>query len=334
MPQATQQHRRHQCGVGARLAVAVAAQRDVEIVAQPCRQGDVPASPEIGKSDRRIGKAEVVRHRETQAQRRADRGGRVTGKIAEDLAAESERRDPRIQRARNLVAVVDHLRGCGQKTVGEHDLLEQAERHQRQSETQHIRAGAARLRELRHQFSRAHDRPSNQMREEGHEQRIVEEVGCRLGAAQIHIERVGHRCKGVERDADRQHDIECRRFIGDAQRRHEVAEIGEQESAVFEIAEHAQVGDNRQQHPCAPHGRLFGVDELLRGIPVDHRRHPQQNHEWRIPRRVKQVTCDQEVDFLRGPAERHRVQSEHNREEHHEGERVENHPEPLHAAER
>ena len=137
----------------------------------------MPSPPEVGETDRRVRKAEVVGHGEAQAHGRADRGGRIAGEVAEDLPAEGQRADPGIERAGDALAgVVDHLGRRREEAVGQHDLLEQAERHQRQAEAQLVARGAARLRELRHQLGRAHDRAGDEVREEGHEQRVVEEM--------------------------------------------------------------------------------------------------------------------------------------------------------------
>ena len=141
--------------------------------------------------------------------------------------------------------------------------------------------------------------PGDQVREERHEQRVVEEVARRRGAAQVHVERVGHRREGIERDADRQHDVRAP-AAGSATPNAAISarEVLEQERAVLEVAEHAEVGDHRQQHPGAPRDRPLRLDQALRGVPVDHRRDPQQDHERRIPRRVEQVARDQQVDLL------------------------------------
>src|SRR5690606_16779364 len=48
VPQAAEQHGDEQVQVGAGRPTAVAAERDVEVVAQPRRQTDVPAAPELG----------------------------------------------------------------------------------------------------------------------------------------------------------------------------------------------------------------------------------------------------------------------------------------------
>ena len=52
------------------------------------------------------------------------------------------------------------------------------------------------------------NRPGNQLREEGHEQRVVEEISRGRGPAQVDVQRVGHGLKGVEADACGQDDVE------------------------------------------------------------------------------------------------------------------------------
>ena len=47
VPQPAQQHRRHQVDIAPRLAAPVAAQRDIDVVAQETAQRDVPAAPEL-----------------------------------------------------------------------------------------------------------------------------------------------------------------------------------------------------------------------------------------------------------------------------------------------
>ena len=52
---------------------------------------------------------------------------------------------------------------------------------------------------------------------------------------------------------------------------------------------------------------LFGKN-LLRDMPVDNDRYPQQNHERWIPRRIKQIAGNQQIGFFCFPAERRVVQ--------------------------
>ena len=103
--------------------------------------------------------------------------------------------------------VVDRLGDRREEAVGEHDLLEQPERQQREAEEDWSGVARRGSVELRDKLGRAHDRPGDQVREEGHEQGVVEEAPGRLRAAQVDVERVGQRGERVEPDSDRQHDV-------------------------------------------------------------------------------------------------------------------------------
>ena len=74
-----------------------------------------------------------------------------------------------------VVNRLDHRR---EEAVGEHHLLEQAEGQQREAEEDLVGVGSARLVELRDELGRAHDRPGDEVREEGHEQRVIEEAAA------------------------------------------------------------------------------------------------------------------------------------------------------------
>ncbi|MNL53415.1 hypothetical protein D3C87_1766590 [compost metagenome] len=61
MPQAAQHHGDHQVQVAPRGAAALAAQRDIQVVAQEARQGHVPAAPELRDIARFVGRVEIER---------------------------------------------------------------------------------------------------------------------------------------------------------------------------------------------------------------------------------------------------------------------------------
>ena len=88
VPQPADRHRQEQIGVGADVAVAIPAQRDVEIVAQPGRQADVPAPPEILDRHRQIRVAEILGVLEAEHAPEADRHRAVAGEVEEDLSTE------------------------------------------------------------------------------------------------------------------------------------------------------------------------------------------------------------------------------------------------------
>ena len=161
--------------------------------------------------------------------------------------------------------------------------------------------------------------------EERHEQGVVEQISRRRCAAQINVECVRHGGERVEGDADRQDDVEMRRVILDTEGRHERCEVIKQELSVLEVSQHAEIRDDREQHPRVSLRLAARLYEALRGIPVDNGRHPQENDERRIPCGVEKIARHQKIDFLRGPRQRQRMQDQHAREKGHERERVENH---------
>ena len=82
VPESAQQHGEYQVEIGTQLAFPVAAQRDIEVVAQPGGQGDVPAVPEIGHAVRLVGRVEVDGKTESQQQGDADGHIAVARKVA------------------------------------------------------------------------------------------------------------------------------------------------------------------------------------------------------------------------------------------------------------
>lgn len=63
MPQATYKHREEVVEIHSELTMTVAAQRNIEVVAQPLRERYVPAVPKLGDILRLIGKVEVLGQR-------------------------------------------------------------------------------------------------------------------------------------------------------------------------------------------------------------------------------------------------------------------------------
>ena len=93
-----------QVDVGAPRAAAVAAERDVEVVAQPRRQADVPAPPELLEVRAAIRRAEVLGQREAEHLRRADRDVGVRREVEVDLERVARRRRRAPRRARTARA--------------------------------------------------------------------------------------------------------------------------------------------------------------------------------------------------------------------------------------
>ena len=130
VPQAAQQHGQHQIAIRHPAAVAIAAQRDVQIVAQPARERNVPAMPEIGDAEGQVRAAEIDREMKAEQQRHADGHIGIAGKIEEDLHREGEDAAPRREASRMRAQVLKIGIGDLGELVGEGHLLGQAKRDQ------------------------------------------------------------------------------------------------------------------------------------------------------------------------------------------------------------
>lgn len=131
--------------------------------------------------------------------------------------------------------------------------------------------------------------------------------------------------KCVERDADRQKEIEPRRVISDPAARQRPLEVLQQKVPVFKKAEHAQVYRDADHEPdLARFGlRLFSHDPAE--VEVHRGGSEKERGKGRIPRAVKNVTRHDEEIFARGPGAQHPIRAHHHREKDDEGERVEKH---------
>ena len=85
MPEPAEQEHHDEITVGLGVAAAVAAERNVKIVAQPRRQRHVPASPEFGDRKRRVGHAEIARECEPKHDAETNRHVGIAGEIKIDL---------------------------------------------------------------------------------------------------------------------------------------------------------------------------------------------------------------------------------------------------------
>ena len=82
MPQATDKHREEVVEIHSELTMTVAAQRNIEVVAQPLRERYVPAVPKLGDILRLIGKVEVLRQRKAHDKGDTDSHVRVAREVA------------------------------------------------------------------------------------------------------------------------------------------------------------------------------------------------------------------------------------------------------------
>src|ERR1039457_5387426 len=107
-------------------AVTAAAERDVDVVADPEAERDVPADPEILQVARRIGPVEVLRKADAEYPGAADRDVAVAREIHQDPKCYRGKDDPLSQESL-LVKVRLEVIDVGGQLVRDQDLLGEAE---------------------------------------------------------------------------------------------------------------------------------------------------------------------------------------------------------------
>ena len=177
---------------------ASATERNIEVVAEPLAQGDMPPTPELRRARGAVGTQEVERQPDSQAPGDAHGDEAVAGEVVVDAQAEQDVGQP------DLVGVGagTPLKLCGQ-VVGEGALEEQPQRHPAEPGIEvGGRPPQAEPLDLRQQGLAALDGSGHDLREESGEVQEVEPAGQRLPADEgVHGE--PHELEGVERDARR-----------------------------------------------------------------------------------------------------------------------------------
>ena len=131
VPEAAEQHRRHEVARRLQLRAARAAERDEQVVAQPAGERHVPATPEVLQAERAVRLVEVLREAEAEQQRAADCDVGVAAEVHEDLDGVGVRRNEQLDRAMRFGIGVHGIDDRAGEIAGDHDLLEQPEDDQR-----------------------------------------------------------------------------------------------------------------------------------------------------------------------------------------------------------
>ena len=250
VPQPAQQHGDEEIEIAPRPSDAIAAKRDIQIVAQEGRQRDVPAPPEFDDAGRLVRGMEVHRQANAHHHGRAQRHVRIGAEIKIDLECKEQRAQPAIGRSRCNAAprrIEDGI-GKGRQIVGDQRFLGEANGEKGHAGGQIVIA-AAQLPELRDQVVVADDGAGDQMREIGDEQRVIQQavIVCPAG---IGIHQIADLLKREE--ADRQRQEEMRHRQSDAQ--HIIGSADEQ-SVVLEQRDQPQIESQPCDQQTAPVGQ-------------------------------------------------------------------------------
>ena len=183
-----------------------AAEREVQVIAKPRAQRDVPPAPELRD---RLGderEVEVLQKVEAEHPAEADRHVRIAAEVVVHLHQIGARSDPRAD-DREL-AGLQFKRRVDQQAhlVGQYGLLAEAH-HEALAAEHEVRQVLAPVHDLVRDRLIPDDRARDQLWEKRYVQADVDEVFLHPAVAAIDVDDVAHRLEGEERDADRQRDL-------------------------------------------------------------------------------------------------------------------------------
>ena len=265
VPESAQQHGQNQVDVGTDLAFPVAAQRNVEVIAQPGGQGDVPAMPKIGHAVRLIGGIEV--DGETEAQQQGDTDGHVavTREVAVYLQGIAVYAKEVLHSGIQAGIVENAFYKVDADIVGDDGFLEQTAHDEEDSFAEHFLRNEQGLADLGNKIAGTHNRSCYQLGEEGYIKDVVQQVIERLQVTAVYVEGIAQRLEGEEGNTDRQEDVEGFVVAVPQRTEHFVKEV-----SVFEIAQQSQINTQtyHDQQLALPEG--FGTCHPSRQQEVAH----------------------------------------------------------------
>lgn len=88
VPKTAEEHRYHIIQIRSRRPVVAAAERNIKVIAQPARKGNMPSTPEFRDIRRKIGLSEVQTQLDSEQSAHAAGDVGVTGKVTVNLQRE------------------------------------------------------------------------------------------------------------------------------------------------------------------------------------------------------------------------------------------------------
>ena len=203
MPQAGEEEDQEQVHIGACRSFAVAAERDVEVVAEEIGEADVPALPELADAARHIGPVEILQEVEAEHARQTYGHIAVAAEVEVDLRGVRDKSQPRYGwRYGGRVQLEDRV-GDARAEVGDEHLLGEA--HDETADADREPFGVHHpLGELPGHIVVADDRPRDQLREQRDVQRGDPRAALCTRITAVHVHYVAQAVEDEERNADRQ----------------------------------------------------------------------------------------------------------------------------------
>src|ERR1700690_1537449 len=185
-----------------RRPVPVAPDGDVDIVADPAGERHVPALPEVLQVPCQVGPAEVLRQRDPQEARKANRNVAIPGEIHQDAERDGHQDKPTAEYPEGRELALRRV-NVEREVVGDDHLLGEADRDPEEALANGIQPKyLASLLERRDELRVPLDRPGDQAWEEDAEQQELERVSDGTAPA-ADLEEVMDEFKGEEAHPER-----------------------------------------------------------------------------------------------------------------------------------
>ena len=269
MPQAGQRPHHQQVADLSGTAAAVAAQGDIDIVAEPGGQAHVPPPPELGDGAGQIRIVEVFGKGEAKHPPQADGHVAVGGKVKVDLQRKAQRIQPGIAHAGGRRGAVA---GCQlAQDIGDEHLFSQP--HDKAPQTgRGVLHGQLPLVQLGRYVGIADDRPGHQLGKQTDIGRQRGQIALGVYIATIDIDGIAHGLKGEKADAHRQRQVGQRNLLPG-----EAVPDRKQKVGIFEHGQQPQVEHNgADQRGRGPPGTAVPLDIQAVGIVRQGRAEQQQ----------------------------------------------------------
>ena len=230
-----------------RLTAAAPAEGDIEVIAEPGAERDVPSAPELGDRTRAVGQIEVARNGEAEHPAKAHGHEGVAGEVEIELQAVAHRTEPR-QRC-GEIGEADALK-CGPECgelVGKDHLAAKPYDEEREAVLQILAPEAAAGVQLAVYVAQAENGPHRQLRKHDLKGRVVDETALGIRVAAVHVDHVGGALKDVKADAQRQRHMKEGKVC-----LCQLTQIFQKPSHIFEIEQTAEITRKRQNGESLP----------------------------------------------------------------------------------
>jgi len=231
-----------------RLRYAVSPERDIEIITEPGRQGDMPTMPEFRYGGGLIRPIEIVPEAKTQHLGGAYGNIGISGEVAVYLEGKEQGRQDQRQPGVAPRVPIDG-RNKDREAVRNDDLLEYAPHHQLDP-TGHLRIGENVLfPKLVEHILWSLYRACRELREKYDEKGIISEVFLKVLFSAVNLNHVAHALKGLKGETQGENDVQYRYRIIPMKDPRRVNQATGKETQIFEGQENKACGRNAGRKP-------------------------------------------------------------------------------------